>query len=72
MSARIVESDNLRDLAADEKAVIERLRFVCSWCGKVLQVGSPGAPVSHGICLDCKDKFKGTVVDGPDGPEHLA
>jgi photoactive yellow protein len=27
--------------------------LVCSWCGKVLRAGPPGALVSHGICAAC-------------------
>lgn len=33
------------------------LRKVCAWCGKVMDEGAPGAPVSHGICRKCFDCF---------------
>ena len=29
------------------------LRVVCAWCTHVITAGTPGAPVSHGICDQC-------------------
>lgn len=29
------------------------LRIVCAWCTRVMIAGTPGAPVSHGICDRC-------------------
>lgn len=29
------------------------LRVICAWCTIVMVPGSPGAPVSHGICDAC-------------------
>lgn len=33
---------------------VPHLRLVCSWCQKVLEQGTPGAEVSHGMCADCE------------------
>jgi len=38
-------------------------RIECSWCGKVMEEGDPGAPTSHGICSPCKDKLLQDYVD---------
>lgn len=48
-------------------AKVEDLRVVCSWCGKVLHEGAPGAPVeatSHGICATCREQWKKDVSNG--------
>ena len=34
-----------------------QLRRVCAWCQAVLNEGSPGAEVTHGICEPCADRL---------------
>jgi len=34
------------------------LRIVCGWCQRVLQAGSPAAPISHGMCPACSERFE--------------
>lgn len=37
------------------------MKTLCAWCGLVIREGS--LPVSHGICLSCRDRFfKGAGV----------
>jgi hypothetical protein len=43
-------------------AKVARLRIVCSWCERVLHEGEPGAPTSHGICVECRKDVKGGVA----------
>jgi hypothetical protein len=33
-------------------------RVICAWCKKVLEEGDPGAPVSHGMCQECRDRLR--------------
>jgi len=40
------------------------LKMVCSWCGKTMREGTPGAPVSHGICPECKEKLEAQLKKG--------
>jgi len=71
-----LKSDNL----AQADPVVEALRVVCGWCGKVLHEGRPGAPTSHGFCNSeqCRKAFKGAQAEGLIGvgdrgePEILA
>ena len=44
-------------LPAVEAAVGIRLRRECSWCGNVLDEGTPGAQTSHGCCPACCDRL---------------
>jgi len=37
------------------------MRYVCSWCSEYMR-GPEDAPVSHGICDDCKQ----TIMDEVD------
>ena len=37
------------------------LRKVCSWCGLILQEGTPGALISHGICTACAAKAEASA-----------
>lgn len=34
-------------------------RVVCSWCKKEIRPGDPALPISHGICLACRDEVAG-------------
>lgn len=33
------------------------LRRVCAWCEAVLDEGTPGAEITHGICERCMEAF---------------
>lgn len=39
-------------IGQDTPAIV--LRVICAWCTRVLIAGTPGAPVSHGICEACE------------------
>lgn len=39
------------------------VRVTCAWCNTILQEGSPGARVSHGICESCDRTLLRTVPD---------
>ena len=40
-------------------------KVVCAWCNKVMEIGEPGAEVSHGICKDCVNTFFKEVFEDP-------
>jgi hypothetical protein len=31
---------------------------ICAWCRKVLRLGNPRLPISHGICPECAATLK--------------
>ena len=35
-----------------------KLRIVCAWCKRVMQIGDYGAPTSHGICDHCSKRIE--------------
>lgn len=51
----MMTDDSGRVIAPDQSDPAHSLHFktVCGWCHIVLEEGSPGAEVSHGICALC-------------------
>jgi len=41
------------------------LSIVCAWCWRVMRVGDPGAPTSHGICPTCSNQAFESEDDTP-------
>jgi hypothetical protein len=50
-----IRDDSGRVIAPPQTSPAPSLHFriECSWCKQVLEQGTPGAPVSHGICAAC-------------------
>jgi len=40
------------------------LEIRCAWCSKIMREGTPGAPVSHGICPECHAKLDEKIKKG--------
>lgn len=51
----MVHDETGRVIAPPQVEALPSLHFriLCAWCRKVLEQGSAGAPVSHGICTLC-------------------
>ncbi len=41
------------------------MRKECAWCGEVLNPGTPGAEVTHGMCRSCATRAATDQVDEP-------
>jgi len=37
-------------------------RTVCAWCLALIKDGDPKLPVSHGCCVDCKERLEQEVA----------
>ena len=49
------------------------MQTICAWCNTTLGAlgGDPTAPISHGICTECRDHFFGNGVGVPTLEEFL-
>jgi hypothetical protein len=34
------------------------MKVICAWCGLLIRDGDPKLPISHGLCVNCKDKLE--------------
>lgn len=41
---------------------VVELRVICAWCGEVMNPGTKGAEITHGICDKCQSNYLENMI----------